>query len=386
MRLQRKWSIKPNKPLKIVDKPTVNDIARVAGVSLATVDRVLNDRPGVRSVTIKKVQTAIDELGYVRDTAAANLARRRVYNLLFVLPDTKNEFVQALRQQIKEQAEKVSNDRTELSLALAAPFDAQDFVAVLDRIDPGETDGVAIFSPETPSVRDAIKRVRDKGIAVVTLVSDLPSSERDHFVGIDNVSAGRTAAQLMGRFIKRSGKILFITGSRFARDHLERRQGFDLVIGEEFLDLEVVASVEGRDDPDLISSLLPDVFENHPNICGIYSSAAGNEGLIKFLETRKAPEDIVVIGHELTPLSARALRDGYFDAVINQDSGHLVRSCARLLRATSDGAPFNPAQERIRIDIYIKENMPPASVVQREDTGHENHQGPGPVSGAVRGG
>ncbi|MEO0691541.1 MAG: LacI family DNA-binding transcriptional regulator [Pseudomonadota bacterium] len=344
--------------MKIVPKPTVNDIARVAGVSLATVDRVLNERPGVRSVTIEKVQAAIAELGYVRDTAAANLARKRVYSLLFILPDTQNEFVLAVRKQIRDQAEKLADDRTEVSVALAAPFDAQDIVAVLDRLDPGQTDGVAIFSPETPSVRDAVKRVRDKGIAVVTLVSDLPTSDRDHFVGIDNVSAGRTAAQLMGRFISRPGKVLFITGSRFARDHLERRQGFDVVMAEEFPELDVVASVEGRDDPDLIYALLPEVFRNHPNIRGIYSSAAGNEGLVRFLEERPK-EDLVVIGHELTPLSRRALGAGLFDAVISQDCGHLVRSCARLLRATADNAPYNPAQERIRIDIYLNENIPP---------------------------
>ncbi|MEL6798452.1 MAG: LacI family DNA-binding transcriptional regulator [Pseudomonadota bacterium] len=344
--------------MKIVAKPTVNDIARVAGVSLATVDRVLNERPGVRSVTIEKVQAAITELGYVRDTAAANLARKRVYRLLFILPDTQNEFVLAVRQQIRDQAEKLADDRTEVSVALAAPFDAQDIVAVLDRLDAGQTDGVAIFSPETPSVRDAVKRVRDKGIAVVTLVSDLPTSDRDHFVGIDNVSAGRTAAQLMGRFIRQPGKVLFITGSRFARDHLERRQGFDVVMAEEFPELDVVASVEGRDDPDLIYALLPQVFRNHPNIRGIYSSAAGNEGLVRFLE-EGPKEDLVVIGHELTPLSRRALAAGLFDAVISQDCGHLVRSCARLLRATADSAPYNPAQERIRIDIYLNENIPP---------------------------
>ncbi|MEM9971135.1 MAG: LacI family DNA-binding transcriptional regulator [Pseudomonadota bacterium] len=334
-------------------------MARVAGVSLATVDRVLNDRPGVRSVTIKKVHAAIAELGYIRDTAAANLARRRIYNLLFVLPDTDNEFVLALRHQISEQAEKLANDRTEVSIALATPFEANDIVSILDRLDPSKTDGVAIFSPETPSVRDAVKRIKDKGIAAVTLVSDLPTSDRDHFVGIDNISAGRTAAQLMGRFVRRPGKILFITGSRFARDHLERRKGFDLVIAEEFPGLEVVATFEGRDDPDLIYRLLPEVFENHPNICGIYASAAGNEGLVRFLKQNRLPQDIVVVAHELTPLSRRALQNGYFDAVISQDSGHLVRSCARLLRATADNSPYNPAQERIRIDIYLKENMPP---------------------------
>ncbi|MEW2917333.1 LacI family DNA-binding transcriptional regulator [Ruegeria sp. ANG10] len=345
--------------LKLVNKPTVNDIARVAGVSLATVDRVLNRRPGVRAVTVEKVQQAIDELGYVRDTAAANLARQRVYNFLFVLPDTDNEFVEALSKQIVEQSRDQFIERTRMKIQRVAPFDPQEIVEILDALDSRDIDGVAVFGPETPSVRDAVKRVRDKGVPVVALVSDLPSSDRDHFIGIDNVSAGRTAAQLMGRFVHRKGKVLVLTGSRLARDHLERRQGFDLVIAEDFPHLEVVASVEGRDDPELIYKMMPEIFETYPDLVGIYSSAAGNAGLIQFLSDGNISKDLVIIAHELTPLSREALRRGTFDALISQDSGHLVRSTVRLLRATSDKVPFNKAQERIRIDIYLKENLPP---------------------------
>ncbi|GAA6160198.1 LacI family DNA-binding transcriptional regulator [Ruegeria sp. HU-ET01832] len=345
--------------LELVKKPTVNDIARVAGVSLATVDRVLNRRPGVRAVTVQKVQKAIDELGYVRDTAAANLARNRVYNFLFVLPDTDNEFVEAISSQIAEQSRDQFIERTRTSIKKVAPFEPQDIVNILDTVESLDVDGVAVFGPETPSVRDAVKRVRDKGVPVVALVSDLPSSERDHFVGIDNVSAGRTAAQLMGRFVDRKGKVLVLTGSRLARDHLERRQGFDLVVAEEFPHLEVVASVEGRDDPDLIYTMMPEIFETYPDLVGIYSSAAGNAGLIQFLSENKLSKDLVIIAHELTPLSREALTLGTFDALISQDTGHIVRSAVRLLRATSDKVPFNKAQERIRIDIYLKENLPP---------------------------
>jgi LacI family transcriptional regulator len=345
--------------LKASEKPTVNDIARVAGVSLATVDRVLNARPGVRSVTVERVQKAITELGYVRDTAAANLARRRIYNLLFVLPATDNAFVLAMHKQIVQQGHKLAHDRTLLRTVTAAPFDPQAIVAILDGLKPSDTDGVAVFSPETPAVRDSVRRVRDKGIAVVALVSDLPSSDRDHFVGIDNVSAGRTAARLMGRFVRRQGQILVITGSRLARDHLERRHGFDQVMQEAYPALEVLASIEGRDDPALVHRLLPDVFASYPNLCGIYSSAAGNAGLTRFLEETVAPKDLVVIAHELTPMSRAALRAGTFDALISQDSGHLVRSAIRLLKATADDVPYDPTQERIRIDIYLKENLPP---------------------------
>ncbi len=336
----------------------MNDIARVAGVSLATVDRVLNARPGVRSVTIDKVNNAIAELGYVRDTAAANLARKRFYRLLFILPDSANEFMSALSTEIATQGAKLRHQRTTLQSVTVPPFDAGAIVAALDALDPAGTDGVAVIGVETPSVREAVKRTRAKGIAVIALVSDLPGSDRDHFVGIDNVAAGRTAARLIGRFVRRPGRILVITGSRLARDHLERRSGFDALMADEFPHLEVAASIEGRDDPDLIRAMLPEVFAANPELCGLYSSAAGNPGLIRFLEESGPHDDLVVVAHELTPASRAALQSGTFDAIINQDTGHIVRSATRLLRATLDKAPFDDTQERIRIDIYLKENLP----------------------------
>ena len=339
-------------------KPTVNDIARVAGVSLATVDRVLNARPGVRSVTIEKVNNAIAELGFVRDTEAANLARKRQYRLKFILPETDNEFVVALEEEITAQSERLVNQRTRLEKRTVPPFDPQAMVQILDDLDPQDTDGVAIFGPETPSVRDALNRAKDRGIAAATLVSDLPSSNRDHFVGIDNVAAGRTAAVLMGRFVEKPGRILIVTGSRLARDHLERRAGFDAVMADRHPELEIAATIEGKDNPELIRSILPEVFSKHDDIVGIYSSAAGNAGLIEFLESRDRFRKVVVIAHELTDTSRNALANGTFDALISQDSGHIVRSAIRVLKSAADNMPIDPRQERIRIDIYLSENLP----------------------------
>ena len=74
-------------------RPTVHDIAAAAGVSLATVDRVLNQRAGVRTVTRERVEQAIERIGYVRDVAAANLAKSRVYPFVFILPSGDNSFM-----------------------------------------------------------------------------------------------------------------------------------------------------------------------------------------------------------------------------------------------------------------------------------------------------
>ena len=342
-----------------LSNPTINDIARVAQVSLATVDRVLNARPGVREQTVKKVNAAIRELGYVRDTAAANLARGRVYRFTFILPATDNEFIALLEAQILQLGQGIRHERTKLTFLRVPAFDPMALAEAISAIDPAEVDGVAVLGPETPSVRDAISHLKAHGVAVVSLVADIPSSERDHYVGVDNIAAGRTAAQLLGRFLGNiPGKILVLTGSMLARDHLERRLGFDEVMARDFPQLEVLASLEGRDDPALIQRLLPSAFRDNHGIVGIYSSAAGNEGLLCYLGANPHLPRPVVIAHELTPLSREALRAGHFDAVISQDAGHLVRSAVRIMRAKSDRMPINPAQERIRIDIYLKENMP----------------------------
>ncbi|MEL6240612.1 MAG: LacI family DNA-binding transcriptional regulator [Pseudomonadota bacterium] len=341
-------------------KPTINDIARVAEVSLATVDRVLNARPGVREKTVRKVNQAIADLGYVRDTAAANLARGRVYDFVFILPSNENEFLASLEAQIEQLSLSLRHERTRLSFVRVAAFDPVALALAIDQIDPTKVDGVAIFGPETPSVRDSIAHLKTNNLTVVSLVADIPSSERDHYVGIDNVAAGRTAAQLLGRFIgPREGSVLVLTGSMLARDHLERRLGFDEVMARDFPNLKTLASLEGRDDPDLIERLLPGTLEDNRNVIGIYSSAAGNEGLLRFFRAAPSAQKPVVIAHELTPLSREALTSDLFDAVISQDSGHLVRSAVRIMRAKSDRMPINMAQERIRIDVYLKENMPP---------------------------
>jgi LacI family transcriptional regulator len=69
------------------------------------------------------------------------------------------------------------------------------------------------------------------------------------------------------------------------------------------------------------------------------------------------PRRPCIVVHELTAHTRRELQSGAFDAVINQDVGHEVRSAVRVLKALVDGRSFVPAQERIRIDIFLRENL-----------------------------
>ncbi|WP_117195728.1 LacI family DNA-binding transcriptional regulator [Rhizobium terrae] len=345
-------------------KPTVHDIAKIAGVSLATVDRVLNGRPGVRAVTRGKVEEAIASLGYVRDLAAANLAKSRTYPFVFILPENDNSFMIGLREEVLAAVVRSSTERTDIRIVNVPPFDPRALVAALNELLGEKPAGVAFVAIDAPEVREAAGRLTGAGIPIVTLVSDLPDSTRDHYAGIDNIAAGRTAGSLMGRFLSAPSTagqmrcVAVLAGSMLVRDHRERLEGFSAVIGDAYPDIHILPVLEGRDDPVLAETMIADALRRNQDIAGIYSLGAGNRGLIRAVQRAGIASRPLVIAHELTASTRAALIGDVIDAVLNQDAGHEVRSAIRVLKAKADGLPVLAAQERIRIDIFLKDNLP----------------------------
>ncbi|HEX8049579.1 LacI family DNA-binding transcriptional regulator [Rhizobium sp.] len=340
-------------------RPTVYDIAAAAGVSLATVDRVLNQRPGVRIVTREKVEAAIRDIGYVRDVAAANLAKGRVYPLVFILPTGDNSFMHGLYAEVRQAMTRSALERTEIRIVEVPAFDPPALVAALDALHGQDVAGAALVATDAPEVRTAVDRLVDARIPVVTLVSDLTGSARHHYAGVDNIAAGRTAARLLGRFLGgRKGDITVLAGSMLVRDHRERLEGFAALMAAEFPQLRLLPVLEGRDDPEITSGLVSEALAGSNDIIGVYSLGAGNRGLIRALKATGQGRGLTVVAHELTEHTRAALQDGTIDAVLNQDAGHEVRSAVRVLKATADGQGFIAGQERIRLDIFVKDNLP----------------------------
>lgn len=339
-------------------RATIEDVAIAAGVSVATVDRVINGRAAVRPQTAERVQRAIRQLNYQPDRLAARLARAKEYRFCFVLPEGSNNFMYALGEAVKASAGRMAMEKVVIDTRLTDVFDAETLSRTLDQI--GDIyDGVAVVALDHPRVREAINALTDRDVTVVTLVSDVPGSRRAHYVGIDNSAAGRTAATLMGRYLGgRKGKVGLIAGSLSLRDHIERQFGFEQVMLHEYPSLTLLPVREGRDDWQIVQSVAAQLLADHPDMIGIYNVGAGTRGIVAALEAAGRQRDVVYIAHELTEESRRALIDGTIDIIINQDAGHEVRSAIRVLMSRADRAPIIEAMERIRIDIFVRDNLP----------------------------
>jgi len=162
----------------------------------------------------------------------------------------------------------------------------------------------------------------------------------------------------MGRFLgQRPGPVAVLAGSMRVRDHGERLEGFLAAMSAMPVSRAILPVLEGQDDPELSFRLIAECLAEVRDLAGIYSLGAGNRGLVKALAAGTG-RNLCVIAHEVTDETRAALEGGLVDAVLNQDAGHEVRSAIRVLRAKADGLPVIAAQERIRLEIFIKDNLP----------------------------
>lgn len=339
-------------------RPTTKDLAKAAGVSLATVDRVLNGRPGVRKKTVDAVNEAIGRIGFVRNQSAANLARGRTYRFEFLLPQNGDEFLATVVARIEETNAAFQAEGISISYRRSLGNDPHRTSALLAKIGPDKADGVAIMAPESPQVRDATMRLAERGVHVVQFVSGQPDLRPFDFVGVDNFAAGATAGRLIGRFAGgRRGKVLVVSETMNALDSVERRLGFDTVLTRDYPDLTALPSLETYGDPRRTQTVIGNARESHPDIIAAY--VLSSEARLALEAIRKAGDGDrqILVAHERTRFTVSMLVNGTLDAVIAQNPGHLVRSAVRLLRARSDGREPLASQERVRIEILMKENL-----------------------------
>jgi len=344
--------------MKKTIKPTTKNLAEVAGVSLATVDRVLNERPGVRKKNIDKVNQAIDKIGFVRNVCAANLARNREYHFIFILPSNGDHFLDEIQRNIEKTNKAMAGERVSVKSIQIDETDPHKLVKFIHSLDTNNIDGIAIMAPETPPLRDAIHHLKEKGIYVLAFIANLPNSDCDDFIGIDNKAAGRTAAKLLGNYLyPEEGKIIVIAETMKSRDSLERRLGFDSIINLEFKKLLILPTLVTYNDPIRTQEVVATALQNHQNIRGIYILSSEARIIMNAIAHIPQLAKVSIIAHERTAYTQAALENNELDAVITQNIGHLVRSVVRTLRAKSDHRETVESQEKIRIEILLKENL-----------------------------
>ncbi|WP_323012796.1 LacI family DNA-binding transcriptional regulator [Devosia sp.] len=336
-------------------KTTLEQIALAAGVSLSTVDRVVNRRGGVSPKAEAKVLEWASRLNLDRRIFRSHLRSLRIAVLM---QSPHNPFFRALRDAFTE--ENVSK----ADLRMTA------FIHYIDVSDPAGTarkieeiadtyDGLIITCPNDPRLSDAL-RLHSAKLPIVTLVTDLPNCGRLAYVGADNRQMGRVVGELMGRFLgNEGGEVLIVLGMQRMVGHEEREMGFRTVLRERFPQCRILATLESGEDPATAGEVVAAALIDAPQVRGIYNASAGNMAIARSILAMGLDQHIVMITHELTASRRQLLRDGILDAVIDQNPRlEASRALDILAQHFQRGEIVAGHPHHTPFDIFIRENCP----------------------------
>jgi LacI family transcriptional regulator len=330
-----------------------SDIADAAGVSIATVDRVLNERGSVSRTARERVVAAARALGVPRLLPVVDTG---LLHVDIVLPDNRSPFFQRLGQAFQRIIAMLDHRLVVHRVSVPDNDEAALLHVLAARRYPRRA--LIVAAPDSDATRQALRQAQLRGEHVVMVVTRVEGLAGAAYVGIDNYAAGRTAGHLIGRYCPRGGRVLILSSRRDYRGHRERSQGCrDALAGLPHLPCDAV-SRETRDDPEQCYLALCDAFRGGEGIAAIYHTGAGSPGVVAALH-RLADHKLCWVAHELSDDHRQYMQEGLLDVVIDQDPDtQALRAIQHMLAALGLAPPAPGSQQGGEFRLYVPENMP----------------------------
>jgi LacI family transcriptional regulator len=339
-------------------RPTLTDVARQAGVGVATVDRVINARAYVRPETAERVFQAARSVGY---HGTPLLGRRRAaatsqVRLGFLLLTPDQAFYEGLTAAIRMACEEATAARVLPEFVFLSSQRSSDIVAGLRTL-AKRSEAIAMVATEHPAVDAIVAEFATAGIPVVALLSDAAPAARVAYLGLDNRKAGRAAAWLLARCIRQPGKVAIFVGSHRFEGHELREIGARSYLREAAPELEVIDTQLSLERPTFAHEAVLDLLRQHRDLRGIYLAGGGAEGAIAAMREESTPGAIALVCNELTEITRAGLADGVVSAVISTPVGSLARQCVAQLLAALDPTATAAEPAFLPFEIYVSENI-----------------------------
>ncbi|MCZ3380191.1 MULTISPECIES: LacI family DNA-binding transcriptional regulator [unclassified Rhizobium] len=340
-------------------RPTISDLAKASGVSVATIDRVLNGRLPVREQTARRVYEAAQEIGY----HAVGLLRQRVfedvprYQLAFLLQKPTQSFYQAFAKEIEAAAAAMTAAKLQVQIDYPA-VSTPSAIAEKMRALAARNQAVAVVAPDYPAVEAIVDELKEKGIPVFSVLSDFAAGVREGYLGLDNRKVGRSAAWTIARTARKPGKVACFVGSHRFHGHELREVGFRSYFRENAPEFEVLETLINFDAVDVTHEATLDLLQKHPDLIGLYVAGGGMEGAIAALREENRAGDVTLIVNELVPESKGALMDGTVAMAICTPLPLLCRELITQMVSSVEGSAQTTARQTFfPFEIYISENI-----------------------------
>ena len=293
----------------------IKEIALQSGLSTATVDRVLNGRAHVSAQTKARVAAALSEL----EGQEAQLSARGRRMFVDVVVEAPKRFSSEVRAALEAELPGLGPAVLRPRFAFGEEMSEPVMVAHLDRILKRGSQGVLLKARDLPGVRRQLRRFNQRGIPVVTLVTDLPGAARLGYVGLDNSQAGQVAAYLIAGALKgQAGSVLMTKSQHSFFGEVEREAAFARELENRAPGLRLIDASGGaglnRSTRETVQAALRGVSD----LKGVYSMGGGNGAILQEIAATGQVAEVFV-AHDLDRDNRQLLRAERLSYVLHHD-------------------------------------------------------------------
>ena len=340
---------------------TIKEIARLAGVSRGTVDRVLNNRGAVSQETADKIRGIANAIHYSPNRAGKTLAAKKKqlkFGFILFSSTSSNPFFLDVVRGIEDRAEALKEFDATVEIRYAVIDNPDLQVQLIDELLQLGIDGLAITPINHPTVIQRLKKLTKSGFPVVTTNSDIPDCGRLAYVGSNYYKSGETAAGLMNLICGGNANVGIIIGSPWVLCHSERVAGFTDCIRKDYKHIRIVDTVVNSDDDLESFSVTLKMLRDHPEINALYLAAAGVQGACRAVTDLGVGGKTKIISYDTTEPTCMLVKEGIIVATIAQQA---FTQGAKPLDILLDYLGMGVAPEKdcfyTKIEIMIKENL-----------------------------
>ena len=302
----------------------LTEIARIAGVSRGTVDRVIHKRGGVSSSKEKKIRQVLDLLDYKPNIYARGLSLSKTFQFGVLLPDTSDnvQYWNLPYLGIKKAEDELASYRVKIKSYRYNNTASQSFERACEKLleDKNILDGLVIAPVLWNSTREFIRK-NDFKIPIIIIESRMPSINNLCYVGSNPVKSGYLAGRLFGFLSKEEAmKIIVIRELPENYNINNRVEGF-LSYMENYPNIDIqVIDANRRDNKFVFTQLTEELLTSNKRIDGIFVPSASVGEVAKVIQTGYKDRTINIIGFDPTEDNIKFLKDGIIDIIISQRS------------------------------------------------------------------
>lgn len=345
----------------IMKRPTISDLAREAGVSVSTVNRILSGATNVKASTAQHIQRTAEKIGFyglgsIEDQIKKNAPH---YRLGFLLQQSTRELYQHFGREITKACRGRQFDTADPLIDfvdLLTPENISQRLLALGR----NCDAVALIAADHPQIGQTVRALSEMGKPVVAYITDQSAPERAAFVGTDNWKLGRTAAFLISQMTNHTGRIGVFQGNPRYQCQDVAEASFRSYIREHAPHLSVDECRSTNEEPNRAHEMVRDLLKSTDEIVGIFMVGGGISGVLRAL--REVPLErrrgVKLICRDIGPETRKGLSEGLITAALCHPMEHTSEVLVQtMINAVANDGPRSTVHHTVPFEIITPENI-----------------------------